>query len=746
MGVEAMGDAGVVDLADAAGAAVDRVGAKAAALARLMVAGFAVPPGFVATEEVFTLPGLAFDAAIAAAAAAWGEGPFAVRSSAAAEDLAEASYAGLYETFLNVPAGELAAAMRRCHAAADASRVSVYRQSWGSGQAAGSRMAVLVQPMIPADAAGVAFTADPVTGERDRTVVTAVRGLGERLVDGQAVGDEWTVHAGRVQRRRVTEHAIDAALAGAVADLARRVEAHAGAPQDIEWAYAGGRLWLLQARPMTALPDPVTWNPPGHGVWQRNFRLGEWLPEPVTPLFGDWLLPCIETGFADGMRTTAGTTFAFPRAIVNGWFYATPTPAITPGRLLAAVVSTRGRLLSFMFGALVQPMRNPAAADTAVLAGLYRRWREQLLPAYRQLVDAAASEADTATPQRLISIVGEVGRTAGVHLWYLAIVGGAAWKMERALARFARRHLPEVLPDGVAVLLSGLPASTANPPPHAVTSIDWYHPTLGELNNTTAGTPPGSVQHTGETAAARRTAEDACQRALADRTRLLRRFTAMLAVTQRYAGIREEQARQLTLGWPLLRHAAHRLGERLQTAAVIDNTDDAYFLTLTELAAGLRDDPPRLSDTAQARRTAWRRQRRLAPPLSLGTTPRLLRAVLGGAQDAPPGASQDQVVGQPASPGRATGQVRVIHGLDEFDQFDTGEILVAPITTPAWTMLLARAAGVVTDGGTLAAHASLVAREYAIPAVVGTGDATHRLVTGQVVTVDGSAGTVTPTW
>jgi pyruvate,water dikinase len=102
------------------------------------------------------------------------------------------------------------------------------------------------------------------------------------------------------------------------------------------------------------------------------------------------------------------------------------------------------------------------------------------------------------------------------------------------------------------------------------------------------------------------------------------------------------------------------------------------------------------------------------------------------------------LVGQPASPGRATGPVRVIHGLDEFDQLAAGEILVAPTTTPAWTTLLARAAAVVTDGGTIAAHAALVAREYAIPAVVATGDATRRLTTGQIATVDGTAGTVTP--
>ena len=101
-------------------------------------------------------------------------------------------------------------------------------------------------------------------------------------------------------------------------------------------------------------------------------------------------------------------------------------------------------------------------------------------------------------------------------------------------------------------------------------------------------------------------------------------------------------------------------------------------------------------------------------------------------------------MGHPASAGRATGPVRIIHEPQDFEAFADGEVLVAKATSPAWTPLFARAAAVVTDGGTLAAHASLVAREYGIPAVVGTRNATSRLHPGQFVTVDGNAGTVTP--
>jgi pyruvate,water dikinase len=98
------------------------------------------------------------------------------------------------------------------------------------------------------------------------------------------------------------------------------------------------------------------------------------------------------------------------------------------------------------------------------------------------------------------------------------------------------------------------------------------------------------------------------------------------------------------------------------------------------------------------------------------------------------------IVGHPASAGSATGPVRIVHSPQDFGDFRDGDVLVAKATAPVWTPLFARAAAIVTDGGTLGAHASLVAREYAIPAVV----ATLRLHSGQLVTVDGSAGTVTP--
>src|SRR5260370_33473726 len=188
-------------------------------------------------------------------------------------------------------------------------------------------MAVLVQRQVEATAAGVAFPANPVTGNRAEVVISAVRGSGERLGSGQATPDEWIVRDQESIRRVAREGAVDADHALAVAALARRVEAHfGGVPQDIEWALVGGELILRQARPITALPEPVAWEVPLPGAWARDIRLGEWLGDPLTPLFASWGLPRIEERFRTNQRQIAGVSVPQPMYIVvNGWYFYSPS-------------------------------------------------------------------------------------------------------------------------------------------------------------------------------------------------------------------------------------------------------------------------------------------------------------------------------------------------------------------------------------------------------------------------------------
>jgi rifampicin phosphotransferase len=385
------------------------------------------------------------------------------------------------------------------------------------------------------------------------------------------------------------------------------------------------------------------------------------------------------------------------------------------------------------------PGRDPVAADRRLLAGLAEQWHTELLPRYRRLVREGDLLVESASTEQLAAIIDQVGAAAGEQLWSLAVVGGAAWKMEGALARFYRQHLGPTVDASVQELLVGLPGSQPDLPVHAVQSLDWAHPTAGELG----WPPPRPSEDRHRQLAARREALTArCLTVLGDQPQLQARFQALLQVAQRYAVLREQQARQLTLGWPLLRRCVLRLGETLRADGVIDQAEDVFYLTRAEL-----DTYAPLQELVNQRRDTWERQRRLLAPLTIGRPPRLIAKELLATVEAvrTPGAvAEGAIVGQPASPGRATGPVRIIRGPGGFDRFQPGEVLVARATAPAWTPLFARAVAVVTDGGTLAAHASLVAREYGIPAVVATGDATTRLADGQLVTVDGGAGTVHP--
>lgn len=713
------------------------VGVKAAMLGELRSKGLPVPQGFVVTRR----PAVEDRAAIDAASEGIGSA-FAVRSSGVAEDLEGASFAGQYETYLDVPRDGLLAAIGACLASGDADRVEAYR----SGRdAPGGAVAVLVQVMVDAVAAGVTFTADPITGDRARVVTTAVPALGETLVSGESGGEEWVTVDRRTTRSRreaAGRTVLRRRQARSIAALARRIERLLADPQDIEWAIdRRGRLWLLQARPITALPERPRWEAPGPGLWMRNFRLGEWLPEAVTPSFATWLLPLIEGGFREGTRQSVGVDVAFRYAIVDGWYYnSTPMPSI---RLLAHVLRQGGlRAVKLLANLLVRVGTNPAAADAAALSELHRDWIAHALPAYRAAVAAATTAADMAPPDSPASHIEVVGREAGIALWYLSAIGGSAWKMEARLDRLCRTHLPAVLPAelGTQSLLRGLTPTDSVPAPHAVQSADWHEPTAGEL-------PPqpedaAAAERSRRLAVDRLELERRCGDALAGHPRRRVEFTELLATTQKYARIREQQARDFTLGWPVMRRMILLLGRDLVSRGILDRPDDVFFCTKDEIL-----DPPAESLAAEvtSRRAEWERQRRSNPPLTIGTpapivgdvVDRTVRAARRGSEPA-----KDAVVGHPAAPGRARGPVRIVRTEADFGDFKPGDVLVARWTAPAWTPLFAMAAAVVTDGGSLAAHASIVAREYGIPAVVGTGDATTRLRPGQVVVVDGAGGTV----
>jgi len=388
--------AGLVSLDDAATEAPALVGNKAATLAVLRRAGFEVPPGVVVSADTLSGTGNELPAGVRAALRnvpdLLGPGPWAVRSSSTVEDSEQASFAGQFETILNVDQDGLAGAVLRCWQSGFTARVKAYRGDREAGS-----MAVLIQPMIAAVAAGVAFTTDPVSGKH-HSVIEAVEGLGERLVSGAATPERWMVEEdGSIEAPSVAT-ALDVEKAAAIGELARRVEQHLGRAQDIEWAIAGDSLWLLQARPITTLqragaeliPIPIEVPP---GVWTTDPV--HW-PAPASP-FGSVM--------AEELRKTLPAAFAAfgilvdraEHADIGGWLYAQVIPVGGPppgqqGRLARSSPPPRW-LLALLMRLHPAIRRRTRAARLAIASDLsmsvIRRWYDEWRPAFQEDAERA---------------------------------------------------------------------------------------------------------------------------------------------------------------------------------------------------------------------------------------------------------------------------------------------------------------------------------------------------------------------
>ncbi|MCW5851201.1 MAG: phosphoenolpyruvate synthase [Anaerolineae bacterium] len=330
-------------------ATLETVGGKGASLSRLAQAGFSVPPGFHVTTAAYrrfveanglqprildlTPVPVADPAALEVASEAIRvlflaapipdeianaihdayadlSGPVAVRSSATAEDLPGASFAGQQDTYLNIVGAErVLDAVRRCWASLWTARAMGYRAHNAIGPE-GVSLAVVVQALIPAEAAGILFTANPITGHRGQAVIDGAWGLGEAVVGGLVTPDHWVVDkaSGRIVTAEVHDKAVMTVRTAegteevptpddqrrlpvlsedqvqALTATATRIEALYGAPQDIEWALADGQLYILQSRPITSLyPQPSPRPTDGQLHVYANFNYLQGLVEPLTP-------------------------------------------------------------------------------------------------------------------------------------------------------------------------------------------------------------------------------------------------------------------------------------------------------------------------------------------------------------------------------------------------------------------------------------------------------------------------------
>jgi pyruvate,water dikinase len=368
----------LLDLKEAGDGQRAAVGGKTANLAVLLRAGMPVPRGFCVTTVAFDhflaacprrtrlsellsqcsadridriaelsrevqscladtrLPALVGDAVLAAWRKLGEEQSFAVRSSATVEDGAERSFAGQFESILNVRGADaLLRAIQSCWLSLFCERALTY-QVKQQVPVEKVKMAVLVQEMVEAEQSGVVFTADPLTGSTDWLVVEFVSGLGEGLVQGTVQPDRMLIEKrtgrvlaspadeagsgfeGRGSTER-TEPGISPAILASLCDLARHTERLFGAPQDIEWAQRRGELFLLQARPITTRTPVKTWE--DRQIW-NNLNTGEVMPDVMTPVTWSMLQSLLDVWFGSLYRLTGAELRRAPLAgLVAGRLY-----------------------------------------------------------------------------------------------------------------------------------------------------------------------------------------------------------------------------------------------------------------------------------------------------------------------------------------------------------------------------------------------------------------------------------------
>ena len=727
-------------------------GRKAATLARLAAAGFPVPPGVVVPAVVLEeAPDrqLAVPADVAAdlldAVRQWGDVPLAVRSSGVDEDGAAASYAGLFTSVLDVHSdGALLDAVCACLRSAFDARVTSY---------AGSqlrRLAVLVQPMVAARAAGVAFTADPVTGERGCVLIDAVVGLGDRLVSGAATPDRWTVRGDDVRQHSTDESAIDEPRARSIADLARRVEAELGGPQDIEWALVDDEVVLLQARPVTALPvEPVPVAvevPPGY--WTREASHAPLPYRPFTRAWADLISP---PGFR--MATELGLLLdGVAVQQIGGWDYLriVPLGGKQPPRLPGWLVPVAFRLVP----ALRRRIRESVASMRADVPGqLVHRWSREWQPDFAARIRVLrerrlAALSDAALDGHLADVLTLAADGVDVHFRLhgaLAMVLGEfaftcrdllGWdetrmfsllcgtsttstRPARALADVAALAGPRVR----ALLAQGAPADEVLAADREfAAAVAAYLEEFGcraltyELANPSLERPDlvlGLVRDQLDSGFDPRADEElARQREAAENTARenlavpeLQRFERALQRALAAYPVREDNE-FFTVSAPLglLRRAALELGRRLAERGQIAAVEDVFFLRADEARAVL-------ADGTDARHTVTRREGEHAwvlahpGPASYGRDPGPPPPLRGLPDEARlaneaflwtierilgpntrAGCPESILTGIAASSGRYTGPVRVIRSEAEFDRLRAGDVLVCPVTSPVWSV------------------------------------------------------------
>ena len=842
------------------------VGGKGAQLGELSrIEGFRVPAGFCVTTDAFrrimstapwiddqlvrlsgldpgdrqairalsaeirrTLEGIAIPDDLAAAITRsvtrlGGQAAYAVRSSATAEDLPTASFAGQQDTYLNVVG--LAAILQhvsRCWASLFTERAVTYRLRNGFDHRK-VHMAVVVQQMVFPQAAGILFTADPVTSNRKVVSVEASFGLGEALVAGLVNADVYKVRDGEIAAKAIATKklAIHARPAGGtqelaiepesqerpaltdaqivrLAELGRRIEAHFGHPQDIEWCLVDDEFQIVQSRPITTLfPIPATSDQANHVYVSVGHQ--QMMTDPMKPLgLSMWQLttprPMSEAGgrlFVDVTQRLGSPTSRtsllealgrsdpligdalqtilergdFIPALPDedpGWTPAdgAPAPIETDPAIVAELIersqtsiATLKRdigtksgpaLLDFILADLQELKRilfDPRSHQVFMTAMQAAWWLNEQVQAW--LGEKNAADALTQ------SVPHDVTAEMGLALLDVADVIRPHPDVVAFLQHVQNENFLDVLPTlaGGREARDAIQAYLDKYGMRCVGEIDITKPRWSERPTTLVPMILGNIKNF-EPGAGERRFEEGRQKAWEKEQELLTRLRAlpdgerkaeeakrMIDRIRTFIGYREYPKYGMISRYFVYKQALLDEAERLVQAHVLGDREDIFYLRFGELHDVVRTN--HVDDQLiRQRKEAFRSYQTLMPPRVLTSDGEAISGTYRRV-DVPTGA----LTGLPVSAGTVEGRARVILDMAEAD-LETGDILVTAYTDPSWTPAFVAIKGLVTEVGGLMTHGAVIAREYGLPAVVGVEHATRLIRDGQRIRVHGTDGYV----
>jgi pyruvate,water dikinase len=728
---------------------------------------------------------------------------FSVRSSSTMEDLASAAFAGQHETFLNVVgAPDVLDRVRGCFVSLWADRAIAYRHEQGFDHAQAA-MAVVVQQMVPSETAGVGFSMNPVSGQLGEMVINANFGLGESVVSGEGEVDQWILDkATRAVRsaniasksRQVVSAAsgtrethltgADAAKPSlnegqltALADLLVRVEGSYAFPQDIEWAFAGGKLWLLQSRPITTIPPR----------WTRD-ESAERFPNVITPLTWDF----VESGFHRSLNHSFGL-LGFPHfsgkwfAMFGHYIYGNQNAVELYARRIPFSVGS----LDELRGAIPRLRQQFGWVQELPIA-----WMRDLDHYLITLGRFQAKPLDGKTPLEIwrhVLAVNEHGAQYFLPNIAISIAQGSIYKVLHGLlelaigpadadvlfdhlltwcetktgqinkelfelALFARqdRAFGERIAGMSSRDLIQCGALAANPDfnarferflrdhGHREVDFDAYVATWCEAPWIVLDNLRLILQGPMDCTPAEKERELKIRAQKAEVTLFAKLpadlhffFHELLRLARTYTSLDDLEHYETTRLTPALRRGLRALGERLVQRGALAEPMDVFFAHQEQMERALTTDTPdawkEFAAQVREQKAAFLADRARRPEWVLGQSEPAASAATG---------TGDVLTGLAGSPGVAEGPVYLVLTPDDFAKFPKGAVLVARTTNPTWTPLFYSAVAVVTESGGPLSHGAVTAREMRIPAVMSVKESLTRLQNGQRVRVDGAAGRV----